>query len=331
MKDAIQCAIRYDNRTTITLKFSIFVHPCKQASKEPIPLPIESSSCYNPPFPLKEKSSDVWLRGASYPMPVAATDRRLSGPSTNNNNKSSILKMKFVCDVSIVDGTNMYTNQRFVKIWRVVNDGIIAWPEGTKLVHASGDDFQPNLKDIIIPAAKPNEEIDITVEMIAPSSTGRHIEYFRLQSRDGSFFGVRLWVGVNVLEKAALPSPSANASGRLKGLVVQAEAVRPGTALRPVATVHGRYVDVDESQFDEVDKPVARNSINDPSMSQEMWKHVYSAELAVLREMGFDNDEVNIPLLREYVEAPTAANAIPSAAALQNVVISLLGQSRPPV
>jgi hypothetical protein len=356
LRDAIQSMTQDNARgSMLTLKFSIIlIHPKLASVKEtpelsptpaPVPqpaLPINTSTNHPAPFPEKERSPGQWIRGACPPMPIAASmdSRRLSSSISSNNSTSSSstakpqLKAKFICDVSIADGTNLQAGEAFVKIWRVMNDGSITWPDGCKLVHASGDDFQPVVQDVYIPSAKPNEEVDIAVDMIAPSATGRHIEYFRLQTPEEAFFGVRLWVGVNVLEKSSSVATAATKTS--EGLVLRGELVQRSSATAsaavtaPVATVHGRFVD--DSQFDEKDRSMTTENDHDLSMSQAIWKKLYAAELATLAEIGFHDEEILIPLLREHVDAPTsqtgAASSVPSPSALQKVVMTLLGQSQ---
>ena len=45
----------------------------------------------------------------------------------------------FILDVNILDGTILTPLTHFTKIWRMRNNGAVAWPHGTKLLCIGGD------------------------------------------------------------------------------------------------------------------------------------------------------------------------------------------------
>lgn len=49
------------------------------------------------------------------------------------------LESRFIQDVTILDGTLIVPNTPFSKIWRMRNNGTLAWPRGTQLVWIGGD------------------------------------------------------------------------------------------------------------------------------------------------------------------------------------------------
>lgn len=88
----------------------------------------------------------------------------------------------------------MSPGEKVTKIWRLNNNGTIAWPEGTTLLHVAGDIVQADPGPIKVSPAHPGSEADIAVDIIAPSSPGRYVSYFRLQGPRGRRFGQRIWV-----------------------------------------------------------------------------------------------------------------------------------------
>lgn len=112
------------------------------------------------------------------------------------------LMARFVHDVTMPDGSTVAPCTIFHKSWKVRNDGATDWPEGCHLVTVGGD----NLVDISKPFKHVVEkngaggEIDITVQLIAPNSTGRYVGYFRLEDPLGNLFGQRLWCDIRVTE-----------------------------------------------------------------------------------------------------------------------------------
>lgn len=51
----------------------------------------------------------------------------------------------FMLDVNILDGTIMKPLTHFTKIWRMRNNGSVAWPHGTNLIWIGGDQFSKTL------------------------------------------------------------------------------------------------------------------------------------------------------------------------------------------
>ncbi|MBN1874091.1 MAG: pre-peptidase C-terminal domain-containing protein [Anaerolineae bacterium] len=95
------------------------------------------------------------------------------------------------------NGIILPPNQSFVKIWRVRNSGTTTWVSGYELVFVSGNQMgAPGA--VSIPAASPGQEVNLSVNMVAPSSTGSHTGYWRLRNPQGTFFGPTLFVKINV-------------------------------------------------------------------------------------------------------------------------------------
>ncbi|XP_014490605.1 protein NBR1 homolog isoform X2 [Vigna radiata var. radiata] len=121
--------------------------------------------------------------------------------------KSAILKhprpkldSQFILDVNVLDGTMMAPSTAFTKIWRMRNNGTVAWPKGTKLVWIGGDKFSDSHSvDLEVQDGVPIEkELDIAVDFTAPRRPGRYTSYWRLATSSGHKFGQRVWVLVQV-------------------------------------------------------------------------------------------------------------------------------------
>uniref|UniRef100_A0A1D1Y246 Uncharacterized protein C6orf106 n=1 Tax=Anthurium amnicola TaxID=1678845 RepID=A0A1D1Y246_9ARAE len=111
------------------------------------------------------------------------------------------LESRFIQDVTVLDGTLMAPSTPFTKIWRMRNNGTIAWPSGTQLVWIGGDQFAERVSvnlEISENGFPVDEEIDIAVDFRAPSRPGRYISYWRMASPFGQKFGQRVWVLVQV-------------------------------------------------------------------------------------------------------------------------------------
>jgi next to BRCA1 gene 1 protein len=73
------------------------------------------------------------------------------------------------------------------------------WPIGCKLLCVGGDRLQAP-DSVPVPSVKPGSSIDLSLRMLTPSAAGRYIGYWRLCTDDGTRFGQRMWVDVNVVD-----------------------------------------------------------------------------------------------------------------------------------
>ena len=78
------------------------------------------------------------------------------------NNKPAL---RFVRHVTCPDGSLVPPSVPFCKTWRVRNDGKIAWPEGSVLVHSSGDQLTYEEPVALETLPGPGEEVEITVNL----------------------------------------------------------------------------------------------------------------------------------------------------------------------
>ena len=98
----------------------------------------------------------------------------------------------------------------FTKIWRIKNVGEVPWPPGTKIVFVGGDRMT---SELTVPlsyhgAVAPGGEVDVAVDLVAPSELGRFVGYWRLTGPFGRRkFGQRVWCHIQVVDPHAPPAP----------------------------------------------------------------------------------------------------------------------------
>lgn len=117
------------------------------------------------------------------------------------------LYARFVCDVTVFDGTEVAPGTHFVKIWRLRNSGSSPWPTNTSLVFVGGDELghvSPVPLEILEQGLGPEKEMEVSVDMVAPEKPGRYVSHWRLASPAGPKFGQRLSVIIQVLISAQL-------------------------------------------------------------------------------------------------------------------------------
>jgi hypothetical protein len=130
----------------------------------------------------------------------------------------------FLSDVTLPDGSVVSPGQALVKTWRVRNSGTSTW-DGYKLIFLQGDQMG-GTSPVNIPTISPNQEVDLSVSLRAPTTTGNKVGYWQIVNRDGVHVpGGRLWVNINVVSStsgdhiaafnADPPSPSSASTVRL--------------------------------------------------------------------------------------------------------------------
>lgn len=122
--------------------------------------------------------------------------------------------MTLVRDLSF-DDQNMQApaalapGQRFTKGWRVQNVGTCTWDNSYILVYAGGNDPAARMGGqpfVITGMVAPGDEIDLSLNLVAPLVAGDYQGFWSLRASNGLLFGERLSIGVRV-EAAATPTP----------------------------------------------------------------------------------------------------------------------------
>ncbi len=114
---------------------------------------------------------------------------------------------QYVKDVTIPDGTLFPPNKVFRKTWRMRNNGQTTWGAGYQLVFVDGNRLTSN--NVNLPAnISPGNEVDISVDMVAPSTGGTYRANWQLQNAQGNRFGEAVFVEISV-PGLSTPTPQA--------------------------------------------------------------------------------------------------------------------------
>ncbi len=97
---------------------------------------------------------------------------------------------RFVTDVTIPDGTSMVAGAKFTKIWRLKNVGTCTWTTSYSLVFTSGNAMGSPASVAMPASVAPNQTIDVSIELIAPNSTGDYRGNWLLRNASGQTFGL---------------------------------------------------------------------------------------------------------------------------------------------
>jgi len=119
-------------------------------------------------------------------------------------------QVKFIKDVTIPDEMDIAPGESFTKTWRLQNAGSCPWGIGYLLYFESGDIMGgPSSQDLTSETIQPGENLDISVNLVAPEETGTYQGYWKLRNVRGEGFGVgeyskAFWVKINVVEGAGM-------------------------------------------------------------------------------------------------------------------------------
>jgi hypothetical protein len=154
---------------------------------------------------------------------------------------SSCYGMAFVSDVTIPDNTAMTPGQKFTKTWRVRNNGSCAWPVGSKLSFTGGEAMGASALTLE-KAVDTGKEVELSVEMTAPSSSGTHRGNWRMANPNGASFGDEVYVLIRVGGTATITptvgtttSPSVTPTAKASA----SPSVTPTATASPTATQEG--------------------------------------------------------------------------------------------
>jgi len=104
---------------------------------------------------------------------------------------------KFVKDVTIDDGTLLAPGTAFTKTWRLQNVGTCAWTPSYAIVFMSGDAMNGPASQALTGNVNPGQSVDISVNLVAPSTPGHYRGYWKLRNAAGVLFS-SFYVDINV-------------------------------------------------------------------------------------------------------------------------------------
>jgi hypothetical protein len=119
----------------------------------------------------------------------------------------------FVMDVTVPDGTIFSPGQAFTKTWRLVNAGSCTWTEHYTLTFRGGEQMGgPDSQKFLSSIVSPGTEVDVSVNLIAPSIAGEYTGYWTIYNENGEGVEVggyeSIWVKIKVANSVGLENTS---------------------------------------------------------------------------------------------------------------------------
>jgi len=149
---------------------------------------------------------------ASSPTPVP-TVTPLPTPTPKPCNLATFIK-----DVTVPDGTKFKPGDHFTKTWRLKNVGTCTW-HNYALVFDNGERMGAPASVALPGTVAPGQEVDVSVNMVAPNATGTYRSNWRLRDDKGVIFGLTtgnpFWVEIKVVQPTATLTAAPTASPTL--------------------------------------------------------------------------------------------------------------------
>jgi len=97
----------------------------------------------------------------------------------------------FVSDVTVPDGTIFRAGESFTKTWRLKNLGTCTWTPDHELLFKDGDSMGgPASQQLTTGSVAPGQTVDISVNLVAPSTDGVYKGFWWIRADSGVVFGI---------------------------------------------------------------------------------------------------------------------------------------------
>ena len=130
-----------------------------------------------------------------------------------------------VSDVTIPANTPVNGGAAFVKTWRILNAGTCSWNTSYQLFYTSGNSLSASTAVNLPSSVAPGQNVDVSVNMVAPTVLGTYQGYWEFRSDQGVVFG--LGTGANIPLAVQIVVSSTGASFSVNHVDMS---VKPSTA-----------------------------------------------------------------------------------------------------
>ncbi len=183
--------------TTFFVLLSLFASACAQATPTPIEIPPSQTSQsiefldLSKITPATENPSNV-QKPTGEPTPTFTphpTSTSIPVVISTKAKSGCINQAEFVKHLMVSENTAIKPGEYFVKIWQIINTGTCSWDTNYHLVWIGGESMQAPSSIQIPHEVKPQETVDLRVNLIAPETPNFYENSWMLQDPDGNYFG----------------------------------------------------------------------------------------------------------------------------------------------
>ncbi len=189
----------------VLLTSSCGANPPVETSTPPPPTETSAPTATQKPTETQSPTEESTV-AAEFPTPT--TPIPTNSPDCTNS-------ASFVADVTVPDYSDLPASTLFTKTWRVKNTGSCIWGPDYTVSHYSEEAMGAPVSSPLS-VTYPGETADISLNLIAPSTNGRHRGNFVIENPDGKIMSIdrdsRLWLIINVSGAASAGTGSTPAS-----------------------------------------------------------------------------------------------------------------------
>ena len=118
-----------------------------------------------------------------------------------------INKFTFIDDITVQDEDDFSPGVTFIKTWRVKNVGTCTWTTAYSLAFYQDNAMGGPASVPLSTNVPPGQTIDLSVNLVAPSTTGRYTGKWAIKDQNGVFFfstlGNPIWVIIDVVSPSS--------------------------------------------------------------------------------------------------------------------------------
>lgn len=130
----------------------------------------------------------------------------------------------YVADITVPDGTKINAGQSFVKTWALQNTGSCTWTTNYKLAFQTGDQMGGAAVNVPSPVG-PGQQVNISVNLVAPTTNGSYKGFWRLQNESSISFGNQIYVQIEVGAGGTAVPTSSTGSVTISGNAVAIDVI----------------------------------------------------------------------------------------------------------
>ena len=154
--------------------------------------------------------------GQGIAQPTATSQPPQSGQPTVST-PQPCNRASFVEDITIPDNTPITVGKAFTKTWKLKNVGSCTWTSGYQLIFDSGDQMGgPSSQQLTNGTVAPGQTIDVSINLVAPNSTGTYKGNWKLKDSGGAVFALStgpFWVQIKATAAPEWPTFKKGDSG----------------------------------------------------------------------------------------------------------------------
>ncbi|KAG5729098.1 hypothetical protein E4T56_gene3154 [Termitomyces sp. T112] len=240
-------------------------------------------------YPLRDTSLAEFLTVHHLMSNLSTEEQAAKGTS---NSAETPLSAGYLEDITAPDGQIFAAGATFIKIWRMVNNGIRAWPANTEVVFVGGAQLTsgnslPHIQHMcLVGPLKPGQEKTVwTPELKAPDTPGRYTSYWRLRDDQGQLFGDSIWVDIEVVD----PSQSEE-SVTSSSIIIMPNPTSPPSPVADEQTIsRSLTTDIEDSLDDYLSDSSSVSIVSMPSSEDEadatLWEESRTQDCATSPEI----------------------------------------------